>query len=129
MNEEDKNRLEMQALPTMHQTSQYNITGDNIYYPANHEQLRDLLGKLLTLLDAMNLPDRVHMAQKALIVQSVWAWWDSVYDNATTSYQGCIAPITLEPHKDSQFYPGNRWGYKSEDEWFDKQPTANPFSN
>lgn len=124
MLEEDKKRLELESIPIHHQSSDYDITGDEVYYPINHNQLRDLLGKMLTLLDAMNLPERVHTAQKALIVQSAWLWWDGVYSNATTSYAGCIAPIVTEKHKDSKFYPSNRWGYKSEEEYLDSIPKA-----
>ena len=113
--------------PVMHrQTSQhYDITGDNVYYPLNHQQLRDLLGKLLTQLDAMALPDRAHRAAKTLLVQETWRWWDSVAENATTSAQGCIAPVVC----DSRNVPGwdgpfsNRWGWASEQAFLNRAAT------
>lgn len=112
------------------QTSEYyDILGDNIYYPINHVQLRDLLGKLLTQLDAMALPDRAHKAAKTLLVQEIWRWWDGVAVNSTTSYKGCIAPIVARnggkvpkgcQGDDGVVYeeaPSNRWGFESEEQW------------
>lgn len=124
MTEEEETRLELQAIPTMHQNSPYyGITDNDTYYTVSHLQLRDLIGKLLTLLDAMNLPDRVHHAQKALIVQSVWQWWDGVYENSTTSYKGCIAPIVITTELDAKIsgdiYPSNRWTFNSEEEYLE----------
>lgn len=103
------------TVPVMHRqfSPDYPITGDNVYYPVNHQQLRDLLGKLLTQLDAMALPDRAHRAAKTLLVQEAWRWWDGVAENATTSYLGCIAPIVLPEQVGGA--PSNRWGWPSED--------------
>ena len=102
-----------------HQSAGYDITGDLVYFPVNHNQLRDLLGKVLTHLDMMAVPDRAHRAAKALLVAEVWRWWDRVYDNATTSAQGCIAPIVCAGDRlkdgDEQRPHSNRWGWASED--------------
>lgn len=125
MKEEDKQRLELESVVMHVQSSSYGITDDNTYYPINHQQVRDLLGKLLTQLDAMNLPERVHLANKAMLIQTVWRWYDSVYENATTSSEGCIAPIICEDHIDSDGYSlSNRWGWDSEKAYIQaKTPT------
>lgn len=95
----------------------YGITADHIWYPTSPMQIRDLLGKLLTQLDAMGLPDRAHRAAKTLLVQEVWRWWDGVYENATTSES--LAPVVGTPG--GRYIEGqpssNRWGWKSEDDW------------
>lgn len=118
------------------QTSEhYDILGDDIYYPVNHQQLRDLLGKLLTQLDAMALPDRAHRATKTLLTQEVWRWWDGVAVNATTSYKGCIAPVVVHnggkvPKGVStdgvvhEAAPSNRWGWESEAQWLSGNPSG-----
>lgn len=97
----------------------YGIIDDHTFYPLNHNQVRDLLGKLLTQLDAMGLPDRVHAANKALMMQAVWRWWDGVYSNATTSAVGCLAPVVT--YNNGKYVEGepssNRWGFASEEEW------------
>lgn len=104
-----------------HQTSaHYDILGDDVYYPVNHQQLRDLIGKLLTQLDAMALPDRAHKAAKTLLVQEAWRWWDSVAANSTTSYNGCIAPVVTKPNLLGP--PSNRWGWESESTWLAGNP-------
>lgn len=120
MKEEDRERLELESIVIHHESAEYDITGDNVYFPINHRQLRDLLGKLLTQLDAMGLPERVYLANKAMLTQTVWRWWDEVYSNATTSSMGCIAPVICKDEmstNDDNGYPSNRWGYKSEEEY------------
>lgn len=97
------------------QTSRYGILADNHYYPVNHMQVRTLLGRLLTHLDMMGLPDRSHRAAKSLLTQEVWRWWDGVYENATTSYRGCIAPVVTTDGSPNDSGPAsNRWGWQSE---------------
>lgn len=108
-----------------HQTSaHYDILGDDVFYPVNHQQLRDLIGKLLTQLDAMALPDRAHKAAKTLLVQEAWRWWDGVADNSTTSYDGCIAPVVVANNgryvQDAT--ASNRWGWESESTWLAGKP-------
>jgi hypothetical protein len=112
------------------QTSHYDILGDNVYYPVNHRQVRDLLGKLLTQLDAMALSDRAHGAAKSLLTREVWGWWNGVYENATTSYKGCLAPIVMngdtaiidERTIVEPVAPSNRWGWQSEQTYLDSRP-------
>jgi hypothetical protein len=106
---------EQEPVVVHRQTSRYGILAENIYYPVNHLQLRDLLGRVLTQLDAMGLPDRAHRAARALLTQEVWRWWDGVTENATASYQGCIAPIVTSSGTPADGgRSSNRWGWPSE---------------
>jgi hypothetical protein len=104
----------------------YDTLADNVYIPINHNLVRDLLGRVLTQLDAMGLPDRAHHAAKSLLTREVWRWWAFACDNSTTSGLGCIAPIVMVvdsvPVDDSAIDPkslSNRWGWQSEREWLD----------
>ncbi|WP_236739467.1 hypothetical protein, partial [Mycobacteroides abscessus] len=68
--------------------------GDSDYYfPVQAAQVRNLLGKILTHIEAMNLPPRVEKANKDLVRQSIWDWWSDAMENSTTSAGGCIGPI------------------------------------
>jgi hypothetical protein len=99
------------------QTSpQYEILDDCVYYPVNHNQMRDLLGRMLTHLDMMGLPDRAHRAARTLLTQEAWRWWDGVHTNAVTSYDGCIAPVVVRggPGILDDGPASNRWGWESE---------------
>lgn len=115
--------IETARLDVVHRISsdRYNHLDDNTYIPVNHRQVRDLLGKVLTQLDAMALPDRVHHAAKALLVQETWRWWDTAAENATTSGAGCIAPVVCagsRPKDDADEVAfSNRWGWMSEQDW------------
>jgi len=96
-----------------HQRSgRYDILADNIHFPISHLQVRDLLGKVLTHLDAMGLPDRAHRAARTLLTAEVWRWWDGVYENSTTSAGGCTAPIVTGHDPNGPY--SNRWGWPSE---------------
>lgn len=103
----------------------YDTLGDQIFFPVNHRQVRDLIGRLLTQLDAMALPDRAHRAAKTLLVQEVWRWWGDACDNACTSGAGCLAPIVMDPEAriaasgKPLMPPSNRWGWQSEEAWLD----------
>lgn len=94
----------------------YGILDDAVYNPVNHLLLRDLLGRLLTQLDAMALPDRAHRAARTLITAEVWRWWDFVHENAVTSGQGCIAPVVVRPIGGRL---SNRWGFADESAYLD----------
>ena len=116
---EDKERIALSLIPTHHQNSPYyGITDDSVYFPVEHKQLRGLLGEVLTILDTMNLPDRSHYASKAALTQAVWRWWDSVYQNSTTSYKGCIAPVVISDAIGAE--PSNRWGWDSEERYIEE---------
>lgn len=102
----------------------------NYYFPINLDQVRDLEESLFTRLEMLNLTKKAEDAAKIVFQEHIWQWFSDAQDNSTTSFEGCIAPIITENHKDSQFYPSNRWGYKSEKEWYDAQPKVanNPFT-
>lgn len=74
----------------------YGIDYDKInryYFPANTRQFEDLVGKMLTQVEAMNLRDSVEKANKDIIRQMLWKWWNDVQENSMTSYKLCIGPI------------------------------------
>lgn len=103
----------------------------NYYFPINLDQVRDLEGSLFTRLEMLNLSKKAEDAAKVVFQEQVWQWFADVQENSTTSYKGCIAPVICEEHKDSKFYPSNRWGFKDEEEWEDSQQKtgANPFTD
>lgn len=110
-----------------HQTSpDYDFFGDNVYFPINHQQFRHLIGQTLTHLDAMGLSDRARRAAKTLLTQDAWRWWGEACDNATTSAQGCIAPIVMhsgDPNNptDERGAISNRWGWESEEAYLESR--------
>lgn len=105
-----------------------NHNASNYYFPINIDQVRDLEESLFTRLEMLNMTKKAEDAAKVVFQELVWQWFYDAQENSTTSYQGCIAPVICDNHKDSEFYPSNRWGYKSEQEWDDAQPkTDNPF--
>lgn len=68
---------------------------EDLYFPVNEPQIRDLIGKILTHVDAMGLPERVEKANKDLIKQALWRWFSDAQENSMTSYRGCIGPIEV----------------------------------
>lgn len=68
---------------------------NDVYFPINYPLLRDLLGKMLTHVDVLGLPESQSKAAKDLVRQSFTNWYDMVQDNSLTSYRGVIAPIEL----------------------------------
>ena len=68
---------------------------NDVFFPINYPQVRDLLGKMLTHIDALGLPEAQGKAVKDLVRQSFSVWFDGVQDNSMTSYRGCIGPIEL----------------------------------
>jgi len=95
----------------------YSTLDDQTWFPIKHSQLRDLLGKVLTQLDALSLPDRAHRAARSLIVAEFWRWWNEACDSACTSYAGCLAPVVMATG--SEDTPSNRWGWASEQAYLD----------
>lgn len=108
----------------------YHHFSDLTWFPVNHNQVRDLLGRLLTQLDAMGLPDRAHKAARTLITADVWRWFDAACYNATTSADGCLAPIVMTRTSWPVGEPppaepaSNRWGWSSERAWFDSRSAS-----
>lgn len=68
---------------------------NDVFFPINYPQVRDLLGKMLTHVDALGLDAFQRDAAKSLIKQSIHVWFEGVQENSMTSYRGCIAPIEL----------------------------------
>lgn len=113
--------IKLPGVPANHNASNY-------YFPINIDQVRNLEESLFTRLEMLNMTKKAEDAAKIVFQELVWQWFYDAQENSTTSYQGCIAPVICDNHKDSEFYPSNRWGYKSEQEWDDAQPkTDNPF--
>lgn len=70
------------------------FTPDDLYVPINGGyQLDSLVGKMLTVVDAIGLPDPQAKAVKGLARQFIGQWYAETQHNAETSYRGCLAPI------------------------------------
>lgn len=89
-------RLAIQSVPVHHLPAEINDF-EGLYFPINHLQLRNLLGQVLTQVEAMVLPPQSEKATKAIFTQMLWRWFDDVMDNSVTSSRGCIAPIKVAP--------------------------------
>lgn len=126
----------VQLEPIRGRAGNYDPFDDRVSFPINHKTVRDLLGRVLTQLDAMGLPDRAHAAAKSLLTREVWRWWADACDNAATSYKGCIAPVvtirTSWPIGEDPDVKevSNRWGWPSEGAWRDslKEPPLRTIS-
>lgn len=70
---------------------------ERYYFPVNLSLFEDLVGKMLTHIEAVNLPPGVEKANKDLIRQSLWRWWEFVQENSLSSYKNCIGPIMAPP--------------------------------
>ena len=68
---------------------------DDYHFPVNLHLAQNLLGKMLTHVEAMNLSQTAEKANKDLVKQTFWKWWGDVQENSVTSYKGCIAPIQV----------------------------------
>ena len=103
-----------------------NANASNYYFPINLDQVRELEESLFTRLEMLNLSKKSEDAAKTVFQEQIWQWFADAQENSTTSYNGCIAPVIVDNHKDSEFYPSNRWGYNTEQDWLNAQPrTAN----
>lgn len=107
----------------------YSPLDNATYYPVNHGAVQNLVGRVLTTLDAMGLSDRTHKAARTLFMEKIWRWWNEQYDNSVTSADGCIAPIVVDPYGGMpKQYSGdprelsNRWGYDTHQKWLDTLP-------
>lgn len=104
-----------------------NANAENYYFPINLEQVKELEEAIHTRIEMLNLTKKSEDAAKVVFNELLWQWFADIQENSTTSYEGCIAPVIVDNHKDSEFYPSNRWGYQSEEEFEQKQPKTNPF--
>ena len=66
---------------------------DRYYFPVNTRQFEALVGKMLTQVEAMNLRESVEKANKDIIRQILWKWWNDAQENSMTSWKLCIGPI------------------------------------
>lgn len=73
---------------------------DRIYFPINYPLVRDLLGRMLTVVDCAVSPGAQNKATKDLVRQSLYRWFEEVQENSLTSYRGCIAPIEVLSNDD-----------------------------
>ena len=89
---------------------------ENVYFPINISQVRDLEEGIHTRIEMLNLSKKAEDAAKVVMNEYLWQWFYEAQDNSVTSARGCIAPVvlgenfapnTLEPY-------GNRWGWSSE---------------
>lgn len=104
-----------------------NTNANNYYFPINLDQVRDLEEALYDRIEMLSLSKKAEDAAKVVFQEKLWQWFADAQDNSTTSYRGCIAPVIVDNHKDSEFYPSNRWGYNTEQDWLNAQPrTENP---
>jgi len=74
---------------------------DRYYFPSNVRQFEDLVGKMLTQVEAMNLRESVEKANKDVVRQILWSWWSGVQENSMTSSGLCIGPV-LAPNSDGR---------------------------
>lgn len=83
---------------------------ENYYFPVNVSLFERLVGKMLTHVEAMNLPPAAEKANKDLVRQSLWKWWADAQENSMTSWKGCIGPINyVKDPKTSDQEAGYYW--------------------
>jgi hypothetical protein len=70
------------------------------YFPTNHLQVQQLVGKMLTHIEALGIPAGQEKAAKDLVKQTIYGWFANVQENSMTSYRGCIAPLQMLRHAD-----------------------------
>lgn len=87
-------RIALQSVPT-HYLPKGIDNFEEYWFPIYHIQVRDILGKILTQIEAINLPDKTEKANKAIFTQMVWRWFDEVMDNSATASQNSgLQPIS-----------------------------------
>lgn len=75
---------------------------EQYYFPVNLRQFENLVGKVLTQIEAMNLNERSEKANKDIARQTLWSWWNDAQENSITSSGLCIGPI-FAPTSDGTF--------------------------
>lgn len=68
---------------------------NDIYFPVNYALIKNLMGKLLTIVDLAVPAETQNDAAKSLTRQAISQWFNDVQENSLTSYRGCIAPIEV----------------------------------
>lgn len=74
---------------------------EQYFFPVNLSQFENLVGKVLTQIEAMNLNERSEKANKDIARQTLWGWWNSAQENSLTSSGLCIGPI-FAPNSDGR---------------------------
>lgn len=69
---------------------------ESYYFPVNLSLVKQIVGKMLTHIEAMNLSERAEKANKDLVNQTIWKWWSDVQENSMTSWKGCIGPLRVD---------------------------------
>ena len=93
--DEDKERIALQSIEIHSVPFGENVDYSELHFPIDSSQVNDLLGQILTQIEAMNLSEKSENANKAIFKQMIWHWFDEVMDNSWTSSNGCIAPIKI----------------------------------
>lgn len=86
---------------------------EQYFFPVNLSQFENLVGKVLTQIEAMNLNERSEKANKDIARQTLWGWWNSAQENSLTSSGLCIGPI-FAPNSDGQA-DGSAYQWLTED--------------
>lgn len=74
---------------------------EQYHFPVNVRQFEQLVGKVLTQIESMNLRETAEKASKDIARQTLWGWWNGVQDNSLTSSGLCIGPI-FAPNSDGR---------------------------
>jgi len=98
---EEESRVGLQSIPTHKIYPGTSRIWEDLYYPINHYLLRNLLGQILTQVEAMNLSGQSEKALKAIFTQMAWRWFDEVTENSITSApdvdgKPCVAPVLIK---------------------------------
>ena len=111
---------------------------ENVYFPINMSQVRDLEEAIHTRIEMLNLSKKAEDAAKVVMNEYLWQWFYEVQDNSVTSAKGCIAPIIMGEKYAANTIAAwsNRWGWETEDQfkesmeaWFSKSDGQNKTSN
>lgn len=89
--------VEMHRLP-----AGFDVNYEDYWYPIQKFQVSNLLGQVLTQLDAMNLSPDATKANRNIFIQMMWRWFDEVMDNSVTSADDRITPIKIVTNKSVQ---------------------------
>lgn len=74
----------------------------NYWFPTNQSQVEMLMGRVLTQIEAMNLPPSVEKANKDVLRSVLWRWFGDVQENSLTSTNDVIAPIHTVAHNSTE---------------------------
>ena len=92
---------------------------ENVYFPINVSQVRDLEEAIHTRIEMLNLTKKAEDAAKVVMNEYLWQWFYEIQDNSVTSTKGCIAPIIMGEKYAANTATAwsNRWGWETEDQF------------